>query len=321
MSIWYRVGTVTVTNGDATVTGVDTTFNTSVYPGDLFTIDENIVYEIASVTDNLNFELQKVYAGTTASGASYAVVPLSPKRQLTSDLASRVNTLIEQYREALDGWVAGGWGVDTNGDYKVSGVVERSLVPINDGGGGLGTATKAWGSVYTEDLNISGTITAPTQAPGDNSTKLATTAYADAKVSNTLTNGVTGIAPSQDVVFDALALKSTIASPTFTGTPKSTTAVAGTNTTQIATTAYTMALVASLKATNATFVMIANQTDIDVASIWVKETSNITVYLNGLHLIESVDYSQSFVTKKIILSKASTANETVHIVITPYILI
>jgi hypothetical protein len=41
---------------------------------------------------------------------------------------------------------------------------------------------------------------------------------ADAKVANTITNGVTTSAPNQDTVFDALALKAPLASPTFTGT-------------------------------------------------------------------------------------------------------
>lgn len=44
-------------------------------------------------------------------------------------------------------------------------------------------------------------------------------AKADAKVTQTITNGVTATAPSEDVVFDALALKAALASPTFTGTP------------------------------------------------------------------------------------------------------
>jgi hypothetical protein len=54
------------------------------------------------------------------------------------------------------------------------------------------------------------TLTNPivgTQSANDNSTKAASTAYADAKVAESITNGVTGIAPSQDVVFDALLTK------------------------------------------------------------------------------------------------------------------
>jgi hypothetical protein len=45
---------------------------------------------------------------------------------------------------------------------------------------------------------------APTQTANDNSTKIATTAYADAKVTNEIAEGQTTIAPSQGVVFNAL---------------------------------------------------------------------------------------------------------------------
>jgi hypothetical protein len=63
-------------------------------------------------------------------------------------------------------------------------------------------------------------------------------AYIDAKVADSITNGVTTIAPSQNAVFDALALKSDLASPTFTGTPLAPTPSANDNSTKIATTAY-----------------------------------------------------------------------------------
>lgn len=46
-----------------------------------------------------------------------------------------------------------------------------------------------------------------TQSNGDNSTKLATTAYADGKIAQTITDGVLTSAPSQNQVFDALAAK------------------------------------------------------------------------------------------------------------------
>jgi len=46
---------------------------------------------------------------------------------------------------------------------------------------------------------------------------------ADAKVADAINDGTTTVAPSQNAVFDALALKANIASPTFTGTPSLTT--------------------------------------------------------------------------------------------------
>ena len=46
---------------------------------------------------------------------------------------------------------------------------------------------------------------------GDNATNSTSNTYADGKVADSITNGVTTIAPSQNAVFDALALKATIA--------------------------------------------------------------------------------------------------------------
>jgi len=63
---------------------------------------------------------------------------------------------------------------------------------------------------------LTGNPTAPTQSPGDNSTKIATTAYVDA----------------------ADALKAPLASPALTGNPTAPTQTQGDNSTKIATTAY-----------------------------------------------------------------------------------
>ncbi len=59
--------------------------------------------------------------------------------------------------------------------------------------------------------NLDGIPTAPTAPPETNNNQIATTAYADAKVADAINDGVTGIAPSQNAVFDALALKVDIA--------------------------------------------------------------------------------------------------------------
>ena len=103
-------------------------------------------------------------------------------------------------------------------------------------------------TTFLGDLNgtINTATTAITQSAGNNSTKISTTAYADAKVADAINNGTTAIAPSQNAVFDALALKSNIASPTFTGTPAAPTASAGTNTTQLATTAFVTTGIANI---------------------------------------------------------------------------
>jgi hypothetical protein len=72
---------------------------------------------------------------------------------------------------------------------------------------------------------FTGTPTAPTATAGTNTTQLATTAFVLANataVAQTINNGVTTSAPSQDAVFDALALKAGIGSPVFSGVAEAT---------------------------------------------------------------------------------------------------
>ena len=84
---------------------------------------------------------------------------------------------------------------------------------------------------------LTGNPTAPTQTVGDDSTKIATTAF----------------------VSDAVEPKSNIISPAFSGIPTAPTAAAGTDSTQIATTAFIAAL-GALKANIASPVFTGNPT-------------------------------------------------------------
>lgn len=92
---------------------------------------------------------------------------------------------------------------------------------------------------------FTGTPTAPTPTTGDDSTKLATTAFVEDTIDNLVAGDIPNIAESQvtSLVGD-LALKAPLASPALTGTPTAPTAAHGTNTTQLATTAFVEAEVA-----------------------------------------------------------------------------
>lgn len=115
--------------------------------------------------------------------------------------------------------------------------------------GGASTFAKLLSPAFT------GTPIAPTAAGGTNTTQIATTAYVLAAIaSGAITidsipvNGSTN-AVSSDGVFDALALKAPLASPTFSGTPSLPTGTTGTtqstgdNTTKLATTAFVKATI------------------------------------------------------------------------------
>jgi hypothetical protein len=100
---------------------------------------------------------------------------------------------------------------------------------------------------------LTGNPTAPTPTAGNNSTRIATTAYADGAASATVIDSIadsdTTHAPSRNAVYDALALKAPLASPTFTGTPAAPTPSAADNTTKVATTAYVQGELTSHAAT------------------------------------------------------------------------
>ena len=83
---------------------------------------------------------------------------------------------------------------------------------------------------------LTGSPTAPTQAAGDNSTKLSTTAYADSAV---------GVETSRATTAEAILAPK--ASPALTGSPTAPTQAAADNSTKIATTAYADGAVASAK--------------------------------------------------------------------------
>ncbi|UVK37631.1 hypothetical protein LHFGNBLO_004696 [Mesorhizobium sp. AR10] len=87
---------------------------------------------------------------------------------------------------------------------------------------------------------FTGTPVAPTAAPGTNTTQVATTGFVKAAVDVVL-GGVSAAFDTLSEIATELGLKAYIASPTFTGSPAAPTAAPGTNTTQLATTAFVAA--------------------------------------------------------------------------------
>ena len=108
---------------------------------------------------------------------------------------------------------------------------------------------------------LTGNPTAPTQSASDNSTKVATTAYADTAVANIVDSSPAALNTLNELaaalgddenfsttVTNSIATKAPLASPALTGTPTAPTASTGTNTTQVATTAFVKAEIDALKA-------------------------------------------------------------------------
>lgn len=98
---------------------------------------------------------------------------------------------------------------------------------------------------------LTGTPTAPTAAVNTNTTQLATTAFVLGQASNTnpVMSGTVAIGTSTrfaraDHVHPTDTSRAPLASPALTGTPTAPTAASGTNTTQVATTAFVVGEVA-----------------------------------------------------------------------------
>jgi len=69
----YNTGTVTVTNGSATVTGSGTTFTAAMVGRYFQTTNDGYWYRIASFTSTTVVTLENVFEGTSAAGAAYSI--------------------------------------------------------------------------------------------------------------------------------------------------------------------------------------------------------------------------------------------------------
>ena len=114
--------------------------------------------------------------------------------------------------------------------------------------------------------SLTGTPVAPTAAVGTNTTQLATTAFVNAEIANDAAAKVhTHIISDTTGLQTALDAKAPLVSPALTGTPTAPTAVAGTNTTQLATTAFVNAEIANDAAPKVHTHITSDVTDLQTA--------------------------------------------------------
>ena len=102
----YKTGSVSVTNGSQTVTGLGTLWSSEVSSGDIFTVvGENAWYEIGSVDSDTQITLSASYAGVSASGAAYAIT-----RDFTTNY---------------------GWPYPQKGDIETASLIKRAFEDID----------------------------------------------------------------------------------------------------------------------------------------------------------------------------------------------
>ena len=117
MTSFITAGTITLVNGDATVTGSGTAWAAPVKAGYLIGIYATAglwIGEVLSVTDDTHLELTVNYPGTGESGRGYVIVP----RDGALDFAV-ASAKLRQILEALDSgeWVAEGIAAVTPKTY------------------------------------------------------------------------------------------------------------------------------------------------------------------------------------------------------------
>ncbi len=97
---WYRTGTITVTNGSATVTGASTLWSDvgTLNPGDIFNAPDGKLYEILTINSNTGITLNSVYLGSSLSGQAYSIMPIG---LLPSTLAQSVKSTLATAATAL----------------------------------------------------------------------------------------------------------------------------------------------------------------------------------------------------------------------------
>lgn len=101
---WYRTGTVSVTNGNTTITGAGTQFVANVSIGEGIILPDGRIYEIADVVSNTSLIIGTPYLGGQSSGQSYAIAPL---RGRIATLLAETSSLIASFADVRDGPGAG----------------------------------------------------------------------------------------------------------------------------------------------------------------------------------------------------------------------
>jgi hypothetical protein len=94
MASWYKVGTISVTNGSATVTGSGTQWIANAQVGEALYAPDGRLYEIINIASNTSFTITPAYLGTTQTGQTYTIVP---SQSYIRDLAAQAADLVNNY--------------------------------------------------------------------------------------------------------------------------------------------------------------------------------------------------------------------------------
>ena len=264
--------------------------------------------------------------------------------------------------------------ISDNGSYlslNSNGNNGSSVIATNRNAGQIPFAVKGFAS-QTADLqqwqNSAGTVLSKVDASGamftttaaanTNTTQVATTAYVQTELADLvnsapatldtlkeLSDALGADANFATTVTNNLALKAPLVSPALTGTPTAPTAAVGTDSTQVATTAFVIDQIDASTQPGALYQTTA-PTSPEIGQIWIDSDDNVTVfdsniirrqpftatagqtnfvttvpfidgfeqvYFNGLLLLKTTDYTTSG-TNTVILGSAAAVNDIIEVV-------
>ena len=207
-------------------------------------------------------------------------------------------------------------------------------------------------------IDSTGAMFTTTAAANTNTTQVATTAYVQTELADLvnsapatldtlkeLSDALGADANFATTVTNNLALKAPLASPALTGTPTAPTAAVGTDSTQVATTAFVIDQIDASTQPGALYQTTA-PTSPEIGQIWIDSDDNVTVfdsniirrqpftatagqtnfvttvpfidgfeqvYFNGLLLLKTTDYTTSG-TNTVILGSAAAVNDIIEVV-------
>lgn len=162
--MWYKIGTIDVTNGSPTITGNGTSWEFNIVPGDMLFVNDKL-YEILTVDSATQITLASNFLDTTATGISYAII----RNVVTnSNLGHRMTKVVDQWKtreDEITAWQGGTktGGPNSDGKYPLTdpdGVTHLVYSPaaIADFAGG---GARDW-AVTAEDVEVD-----PTNYPGE----------------------------------------------------------------------------------------------------------------------------------------------------------
>lgn len=101
MSLWYRTGTVAVTNGQQAVVGAGTDWAAAkVAAGDSISLPDGRDYEVQSVNSATSITITTPYLGATAASGAYFIVPIATAARLV-ELSTQAATLVQQFADVV----------------------------------------------------------------------------------------------------------------------------------------------------------------------------------------------------------------------------